>query len=61
MALEIETQPCFSNIDETFFNKFDTVWISQDPFPFCYEIEQGWLPISRAFCRSSLLFAATAH
>ena len=60
-ALEVGRQPCSSNIDETFFNKVDTVWISQDPFPFCYEIEQGWLPISRAFCRSSLLFAATAE
>ena len=60
-ALEIGIQPCSSIIDETFFNKVDTVWISQDPFPFCYEIEQGWLPISRAFCRSSLLFAATAE
>ena len=28
----------------TIFNRFDALWISQDPFPFCYEIEQGWLP-----------------
>ena len=30
----------------TFFNRFDTLWIFQDTFPFCYEIEQGWLPNS---------------
>ena len=22
------------------------LWTSKGPFPFCYEIEQGWLPIS---------------
>ena len=35
----------------TIFNRFDALWISQDPFPFCYEIEQGWLP-SLSYFRS---------
>ena len=42
----------------TFFNRFYMLWISQDPFPFCYKIEQGWLPISEAVLKSLWVFHA---